>query len=98
MEQGDFFNACRTGNKEQVEQLCELNPELVNVQDIKGFTPLIIAVYNNQPEVVEILLQKGARPDMQDQAGNTALMGVCFKGYKELVPALLEAGAEVNSY
>jgi hypothetical protein len=92
----NFFDACRRGNSKAAAEMLEANPELIDAEDMKGYTPLIIAVYNNQPEVVDLLLQKGAKVEVQDQAGNTALMGVCFRGYKELVPKLLQAGAEVN--
>lgn len=92
----DIFDACRRGDVELVERIYNINPEIIHIEDFKGFTPLIIAVYNNHLAVVDFLLSKGARSEMQDQAGNTALMGVCFRGYKELVPRLLEAGADVN--
>ena len=91
-----FLDACRRGDAGEVTQLCQLFPDLINAADMKGFTPLIIAVYNNQPEVVDILLQNGADPNAQDLSGNTALMGTSFKGYKELAVKLVEAGADVN--
>ncbi|HEX8334345.1 MAG TPA: ankyrin repeat domain-containing protein [Segetibacter sp.] len=92
----DIFEACRKGDKALVESLYKINPEIIHVTDIKGYTPLIIAVYNNQPEVVTFLLSMGARTEMHDQVGNTALMGVCFRGYKELVAMLIDAGVDIN--
>jgi ankyrin repeat protein len=95
--QTDFFDACRRGDKETVERLYEVYPNIIHTEDVRGFTPLIIAVYNNQVEVADFLLIKGAKAETQDQnAGNTALMGVCFKGYKELAEKLIEAGADIN--
>ena len=52
-----FLDACRRGDIGDVTQLCQLFPNLINAADFKGFTPLIIAVYNNQAAVVDILLQ-----------------------------------------
>ncbi|WP_207497129.1 ankyrin repeat domain-containing protein [Aridibaculum aurantiacum] len=95
-DQTDIFDACRRGDVELVEKIYERNPDIIHVEDFKGFTPLIIAVYNNQPAVVDFLLSKGARAEMQDQAGNTALMGVCFRGYIDIAKKLLDVGAEVN--
>lgn len=95
-DQTDIFDACRRGDVALVERIYDINPDIIHIEDFKGFTPLIIAVYNNHPSVVDFLLSKGARAEMQDQAGNTALMGVCFRGYKELVPKLLEGGSDVN--
>ncbi len=95
-DQTDIFDACRRGDVALVERIYEVNPAIIHVDDFKGFSPLTIAVYNNQLAVVEFLLSKGARAEMQDQAGNTALMGVCFRGYKDLVPILLKSGPDVN--
>lgn len=91
-----FIDACRRGDVGEVTQLCALFPQLINEGDIKGFTPLIIAVYNNQPAVVELLLQNGADVNAQDSAGNTPLMGACFKGYSSIAITLVDAGAAVN--
>ncbi len=91
-----FIDACRRGDIADTEKVCELFPELVNEADTKGHTPLIIAAYNNHPEVVAVLLRNGANANAQDTAGNTALMGAAFKGYKPVVEQLVKAGADVN--
>ncbi|MCW3075280.1 MAG: hypothetical protein JWP69_2349 [Flaviaesturariibacter sp.] len=93
---GYFMDACRRGDEGDVVKMCELFPELINEQDSKGFSPLIIAVYNNQLPVVSVLLQNGAEVNAQDRSGNTALMGACFKGYKEAAELLVNNGADVN--
>jgi len=92
----DLFEACRSGDKLSVESLVDNDPGVIHLTDPKGYTPLIIAVYNNQPEVVEYLLRRGARTDMHDQSGNTALMGVCFRGYKNIVVMLIDAGVDID--
>ena len=94
--QYDFLDACRRGDLQQVIALFEADNTLLNTADAKGFTPLIIAVYNNQAEVTVFLLSHGAHANSQDASGNTALMGAAFKGYKILAEKLLVAGAEVN--
>ena len=76
-------HAARLGNIEVLEELVRQEADL-NVQDEKGFSPLIIACYNNKYEAVEFLLDNGANIDHQDLGGNTALMGVAFKGYLEI--------------
>ena len=91
-----FLDACRRGDIADVGKMCELFPELINAPDARGFTPLIIAAYNNHPAVVALLLQNGALPDTGDSAGNTALMGASYKGYSDVVQLLLDAGADVN--
>jgi uncharacterized protein len=91
-----IFDACRTGDIPTIEGLYNSDPQVINTVDPKGFTPLILAAYNDQREVVDFLLKNGVDPDAQDAAGNTALMGVSFKGYKEIAKKLIDAGADVN--
>src|SRR5690349_1653087 len=95
-ELANFLDACRRGDTGTVTQLCQQFPNFINASDSKGFTPLIIAVYNNQPAVTAILLQNGADPNAQDVSGNTALMGACFKGNTALAEKLINAGAAIN--
>ncbi len=94
--QSDIFDACRKDDRELVEKLYQTNPDIINAVDFKGYTPLILAVYNNSLNVVDFLLEKGANINAQDSAGNTPLMGVCFKGYKDIAAKLINAGADVN--
>ena len=96
MNGNEIFDACRRGDLPAVQQLVNEDPTLVNSVDMKGFTPLILAAYNEQPEIVDFLLANGADLDVQDAAGNTALMGVSFKGYKDVAKKLIDAGADVN--
>lgn len=91
-----IFDACRRNDKLLVEKIYDTFPDSIHAADMKGFTPLILAVYNNSVDVVDFLLQKGAKTSGQDAAGNTALMGVSFKGYTELAQKLVDAGADIN--
>ena len=97
MNELNIFDACRRGDVKTVENLFNQDASVINAVDIKGYTPLILAVYNNYPQLVDLLLQKGADPDVQDGMGNTALMGVCFRGYKDIAEKLINAGADVNA-
>lgn len=45
----------------------------VNGKDSRGYTPLIMAVYNNNRESVELLLAKGAIADQRLANGDTAM-------------------------
>lgn len=92
----DLFEACRQGDLDKIKQITDLEPELLNQQDVKGFSALIIAVYNNQPAAVQLLLENNADIAAQDMSGNTALMGAAFRGYPEVVQLLLAHGADVN--
>jgi len=92
----EFFDACRRNDLSTVQALYRQDPSLIEIADARGFTPLILAVYNEAPEVVAFLIAHGADLHAQDASGNTALMGVCFKGYQRIAQQLLNAGADVN--
>ena len=91
-----IFEACRQNNLLNVQKIYAADPSSIHAIDARGFTPLILAVYNNATEVVVFLLEKGVKTDGRDAAGNTALMGVSFKGNVELAEKLIKAGANVN--
>ncbi len=93
----DFYENIRSGKTEAVEQMLKQDPSLANQQDEKGFPPIVLATYNEQPEVSKVLLGYAADIDAKDVAGNTALMGVCFKGNLEIARLLINRGADVNA-
>ncbi|WP_369750967.1 ankyrin repeat domain-containing protein [Pontibacter sp. BAB1700] len=90
-----LFDAARRGDLTLLKQLIAEGVD-VNEPGPRGFTPLIIATYNNQPEAARMLLEAGADVNAQDQAGNTALMGQCFNGYEGIAELLLEYGADLD--
>ncbi len=96
LEPTDIFEACRRNDRELAEKVFEAHPVAIDAEDMRGFTPLILAVYNNSVDVADFLLQNGAKANAKDAAGNTALMGVSFKGHTELAERLIDAGADVN--
>ncbi len=93
----NFFDHIRKGELSAVERLLDRHPELVRVQDSRGSTPLILAAYYNQGDIVDALLKKGADVNAKDGSGSTALMGACFKGYDEVARKLIRAGADINT-
>ena len=92
----DFFELIRWGELAEVKQMVEADPSLLRIADPKGYPPLILASYNEQYDMTQYFLEQGADVDAKDAASNTALMGVCFKGYKAIAALLLEHGADVN--
>jgi ankyrin repeat protein len=67
----------------------------VNAQNDAGGTALMEAVYNNHPETVKLLLEKGADPDLRKKDGATAL-GFAQK-YPPIMEILKAKGAKVVS-
>ena len=91
-----IFDACRNGDLQTIKTLYKQNPDTLNSSDYKGYTPLILSVYNHQSEVVEFLLAKKVNTNAQDKSGNTALMGAVFKGYTQYVKQLITKGALID--
>ncbi|KAI9278721.1 hypothetical protein BDA99DRAFT_600336 [Phascolomyces articulosus] len=58
-----------------------------------GTTPLIYAACFGKTEVVQILLNAGAKVDVQDKRGWTALMWATTNNHSQVVELLLERGA-----
>jgi DNA-directed RNA polymerase subunit RPC12/RpoP len=77
------------------EEIKELDkPQFdVNQIDEMGWTPLQRAVYFDNKELVEKIILKKADIDVALADNFSPLMIAGMKGYKEIVPLLLEAGA-----
>lgn len=91
-----IFDASRNGKIDIIKTILEEYPESVNQKNQMGFTPLILAIYNNQEVAASYLIKLGADVDAFDRSGNTALMGAVFKGYVNGVKLLIDGGANVN--
>jgi ankyrin repeat protein len=78
-----------------VEALLEASPELVNVRDGEGMTPLHHAVLGGHPELAELLLDRGGDISAVDAWNQTPLHLAAYGGDAALVALLLARGADV---
>ena len=60
------------------------------IHESTGNTPLIIACDKGRTDIVRLLLQKGADPNIQNKTGDTALIVTCIKGHTEIVKLLMD--------
>ena len=67
----------------------------VNIPD-DGWTPLHEACYYNNVESAKLLLDNGAKKDIQDKWGSTPLHIACWKNRFVCVKLLLLNGANIN--
>jgi ankyrin repeat protein len=58
---------------------------------------LMLAVQKGNPQLVDLLLSKGASPNSADESGRTPLMSAVADGQTDIVRALLARGADVNA-
>lgn len=98
------FNAAYSGNVADLEAALEEDPRAVNVigAGIEGWTALKAALVNGHPDVVPVLLRRGADPNLRDSKwGATPLYELltnCHRPHMrlralELAKLLLDAGA-----
>ena len=91
-----FVNDARSGHLDQVRKgLDEGIP--VDSVDAVDQTALIAAASKDQIEIAQLLLDRGAKPDLSDPAGWTALIHATYFGARpELLSLLVQKGADVN--
>ncbi|TMW69405.1 hypothetical protein Poli38472_001561 [Pythium oligandrum] len=90
-----LFDAAKKGDLEMAKQ-CVENSADVNAADSSGETPLIIAVDEEHPVVLQFLLEKGADVDGKAAGGDTALIGAVELKNENIVNILLDHGANLN--
>ena len=94
----DIFEASVLGKLEQVRNLMDRDPSLVNSYSPDGFTPVALAAYLGQKEVTEYLLEKGANVNAmaKNATGFTPLTGAIANNHLEISKILVKRGADVN--
>ena len=56
----DFLVAIKTGNRAEVALLLDVDAALVDARDEDGLSAVLIAAYYQQPDLVQLLVQRGA--------------------------------------
>ena len=69
----ELFKCCEAGDLERAKQICEVK-EHVNIVENHGWTPLIVATYNNHYELVKYLIGVGANVFVKNYHGTNLLM------------------------
>ncbi|MGI9280110.1 MAG: ankyrin repeat domain-containing protein [Endozoicomonas sp.] len=90
-----FFAAARTNDTEVISTFLEAGFP-VNVLNHKGYSALMVATYNGQPDVFNLLLSEGADPCLQDNRGNTALMAAIFRGELKMAYRLMKSECDTQ--
>jgi ankyrin repeat protein len=90
-----LMQALRDGDEETFKQLVFAEPKVANLKGQNGATPLMQAVLYGDNNSVRFLLDKGADPNIRNEAGATALMWAADD--LEKTRLLLDRGADVNA-
>jgi len=90
-----IMKALRDGDKTAFKTLALQHPKAGNLRGPGGTTPLMQAALYGDVESVRLLLDKGADPNLRNEAGATALMWAVND--LEKTRLLLDRGADVNA-
>jgi len=92
--ESDLFDFARSGDLRGFATYLYQHPNVdLNAVNQKGYSALMLAVYNGQRDFCEALLRSGADVHSRDFIGNTVLMASAFKGNLEIVKLLLDFDA-----
>lgn len=99
----DLLVACKEGKLDKIKVILEQEIELIEYKNSKGWTPLIVAAFNQHYEIVKLLIDLGANPNATNINGTTVLMYAKTKLLTEKQPdlsilrTLINAGANVST-
>jgi ankyrin repeat protein len=89
-----IWRAAGTGDLAEVQRLAGLDPGLLQAKDAFAYTPLTRASARGHVEVVQWLLDAGARVDAPGYLGRTALYLACEGSHAPVVELLVGRGAD----
>ena len=92
----DIWTAAATGDLAAIRQHAGIGTDLNAGDPVNGSSPLIVAAFYGQTEAMKLLVQNGAKLDVQNNQGSTALHTAAFVCRPEAVAFLLEKGANPN--
>lgn len=90
-----LMRAALAGQLAIAKQLLEKGADVEIKDRTLGGTALIYSV--GSPEIVSLLLERGANANAQNDLGLSALMIAAFNGYATTIPLLLNGGADLNA-
>lgn len=96
-DEKEILWACEKGKKDIVKKLLEKNSELVNARDNDGYTPLHRACYNNDIELVDLLLSHNASVSAKTEVEWQPLHSACQWNNFDCAARLIQYGADVNA-
>ena len=92
-----IFDAVRTGKIEIVKLLIEKSPQMLDSRDGDGMTPLHHAARDGNAALINYLIEKGAKSEIQNNQGRTPLHLAATYDRNDAVAALVKRGAALET-
>jgi ankyrin repeat protein len=92
----DLVKASVDGNLSAVKDALQ-NGANINTKAVKGYTPLMLAIYQGHTDIATFLISSNADVNIKSDDRWTALMFAAFSGNIKLVDLLIQSKAEVNA-
>ena len=97
MHSKTLLEAVSQQDKDRVAKILETKPNLEQI-DAKGRTALMLAAYNDDNEIAELLINAGADVNAQDEMLNSPFLYAGANGNIKLVKMCLENGADFKVF
>jgi ankyrin repeat protein len=92
----DVYTACKTGDESFLKEWVLDSENDINTTDQHGFTPLHYACSHGHTNMVDYLLNHGARNDIINMGGDSILHLAVSHGKYDVVLRVLKSGPNVN--
>ena len=97
-KESKIFHWARTGDLDALIEALSTGAQInLEEKNNQGYTPLMLAIYNQQFEFAKSLIAVGVSIHEEDPAGNTVLMITSYKGNVDMLNLLLEKGANLEA-
>lgn len=94
----NFFDACNSGQIDQVRNVIQQEPTAVSKVNEHGRTGLMCAVYNGHVALTTLLLNSGSLVNAVEPTRNyTSLHFAVGRGFLDIVSVLLQHSANINA-
>jgi ankyrin repeat protein len=93
----EIFEALRKGDVAAAKDLIEKSPQLLEMRDSDGDTPLHYAAHGGSAELINYFIDKGAKLELQDARQKTPLHLAAINDRREAVSVLLKRGAALET-
>lgn len=89
-ESGMLLQAVGNNDVNQVKEILSDYDYIVDEQNEKGETPLVIATHNNQVEIAKVLVDAGSDVNKQDTIQDSAYLYAAAQGKTEILAYILQ--------